>query len=324
MNDPRFGQIEQEAPQRPTMSGSIPLFRLFGIQVFLHWSWFLIAVLEIQHRRNAYSTIGWNIAEYLALFAIVLMHEFGHSLACRSVGGKADRILLWPLGGAAFVQPPERPGAVLWSIAAGPLVNVILVPVTIALAFRMPAGSDVAQFLNALALINMALLVFNMLPIYPLDGGQILRALLWFVIGPARSLMIASVIGLIGAGIGMLLAIVWLQSFWLVIMAAFAMMQSWMGFQRAKEIASGAAGLDGNGIRRREGLRCPSCGAAPPIGQAWACPCGQPLDIFESQGICPKCQGMFNVVPCPTCAQSSPPFAWAASHSKREVSSNPV
>ena len=47
----------------------------------------------------------------LALFLIVLMHEFGHSLACRSVGGRADRILLWPLGGAAFVKPPHRPGA---------------------------------------------------------------------------------------------------------------------------------------------------------------------------------------------------------------------
>lgn len=74
--------------------------------------------------------MGWNIAEYLALFGIVLLHEFGHALACRQVGGKAERVVLWPLGGIALVQPPPRPGALLWSIAAGPLVNLVLVPLT--------------------------------------------------------------------------------------------------------------------------------------------------------------------------------------------------
>ena len=69
---------------------------------------------------------GWNI---LALFLIVLIHEFGHQLACRSVGGQTHDIVLWPLGGVAYVSPPQRPGAQLWSIAAGPLVNVVLIPV---------------------------------------------------------------------------------------------------------------------------------------------------------------------------------------------------
>ena len=67
--------------------------------------------------------------EYLALFLIVLTHEFGHQLACRSVGGKTHDIVLWLLGGVAYVSPPQRPGAQLWSIAAGPLVNVALIPV---------------------------------------------------------------------------------------------------------------------------------------------------------------------------------------------------
>jgi Zn-dependent protease len=70
--------------------------------------------------------------EYLALFSIVLMHEFGHALACRQVGGTADQILLWPFGGVAYVNPPQRPGAMLWSIAAGPLVNVALFPLLLA------------------------------------------------------------------------------------------------------------------------------------------------------------------------------------------------
>ena len=93
----------------PTSSGSFPLFRIFGIQVYLHWWWFLFAVVELSVRRNPYSSIGWKIAEYVAVFVIVLLHEFGHALACRQTGGKADKIILWPLGGVAFVQPPPRP-----------------------------------------------------------------------------------------------------------------------------------------------------------------------------------------------------------------------
>src|SRR5579863_8562612 len=108
--------------------GSIHLFRVSGIEVFLHWSWFLVAVVEIASRQGRYGSPAWNALEYLALFAIVLLHEFGHALACRQVGGKADTIMLWPLGGVAYVSPPSRPGAMLWSLAAGPLVNVALMP----------------------------------------------------------------------------------------------------------------------------------------------------------------------------------------------------
>ncbi len=107
--------------------GSIHLFRFSRIDVFLHWSWFLVAAYEISNRKGNYSSVTWNVLEYLALFLIVTLHEFGHALACRQVGGTADTIVLWPLGGVAYVNPPPRPGATLWSIAAGPLVNVALV-----------------------------------------------------------------------------------------------------------------------------------------------------------------------------------------------------
>src|SRR6266436_10082329 len=163
--------------------GSIRLFQFSGIDVFLHWSWFLVAVYEIQMRKGRYSSITWNVLEYLALFGIVLLHEFGHVLACRQVGGRADRIVLWPLGGVALVQPPPRPGAFLWSLAAGPLVNMALVPATLGLlavshfAGWGQAAPDLGRYVVALALINFGLLVFNLLPIYPLDGGQILQAL---------------------------------------------------------------------------------------------------------------------------------------------------
>src|SRR5438309_9127693 len=114
-----------------SQKGSFQLFRFAGINVFLHWSWFFVAVIEISMRGRRYPSLAWNIAEYLALFLIVTLHEFGHALACRQVGGTANRIVLWPLGGVAYVNPPPRPGATLWSIAAGPLVNVALLPISL-------------------------------------------------------------------------------------------------------------------------------------------------------------------------------------------------
>ncbi len=156
-------------------------------------------------RQGRYSSLAWNALEYLALFAIVLMHEFGHALACRQVGGKADTIMLWPLGGVAYVSPPSRPGAMLWSLAAGPLVNVALMPLlyaavlasgSLGLAQTMP---DAYQLIKTVFDINVVLLAFNILPIYPLDGGQILRSLLWYVVGRARSLAAATVLGIVGA-----------------------------------------------------------------------------------------------------------------------------
>ena len=111
----------------PTRQGSIRLFQLFGITVYLHWAWFL-AVAYFVHQARGYSSLLWSVAECFSLFLIVLIHEFGHQLACRSVGGKTHDIVLWVLGGVAYVSPPQRPGATLWSIAAGPLVNVVLFP----------------------------------------------------------------------------------------------------------------------------------------------------------------------------------------------------
>src|SRR5437867_7776631 len=125
----------------PTHRGSLRLFRFAGVQVFLHWSWFVVALIEINTRSKEYSSFVWNALEYVTLFAIVLLHEFGHALACRQVGGKADQIVLWPLGGVAYVDPPPRPGATLWSIAAGPLVNVALFPIlSILVKLSRPLG----------------------------------------------------------------------------------------------------------------------------------------------------------------------------------------
>ena len=294
-----------------TQNRSLHLFSFKGIDVFLHWSWFLIALLEIESRSRAYSSITWNVFEYLALFVIVLLHEFGHALACRQVGGKANRILLWPLGGIAYVQPPQRPGATLWSIAAGPLVNVVLVPLLWGLAMLSSllgwsrSVPDVHTFLSTLALINGFLLVFNLLPIYPLDGGQILRSVLWFWLGRARSLLVASAIGMVGVA-GLFLFSYWTHSLWNAAIAAFVLIYCWGGLRQAQALSRVAS------APRREGFACPSCKTAPPLGPYWLCSrCQKAFDTFQVGAVCPHCQTRFPKTSCPECGAANPFSAWA-------------
>jgi Zn-dependent protease len=294
-------------------NGSIHLFRFAGIDLFLHWSWFLVAVYEINGRATSYSSITWNVLEYLALFFIVMLHEFGHALACRQVGGTANQIVLWPLGGVAYVNPPQRPGATLWSLAAGPLVNVALLVILSLLGIlnRLTGWADAIPnahaFLRALSVMNLGLLIFNLLPIYPLDGGQILRSLLWFVMGRARSLMAATVIGFVGVA-GLIALAVWMQSAWFGILAAFILMNCWSGLKQARALLRLAK------LPRREGYACPSCKTAPPVGAFWKCGrCGQPFDTFQTQAVCPKCAAQFAVARCLDCGALNPLSAWMVS-----------
>ncbi|MBA3544006.1 MAG: M50 family metallopeptidase [Chthoniobacterales bacterium] len=229
-----------------TQGGSFRLFRLAGVDVFLHWSWFLVAIYEVQVWRSMFSSPLWAVLLYLGLFTFVTMHEFGHALACRQVGGQANRIVLWPLGGIAFVSPPPRAGAMLWSIAAGPLVNLLLVPIlsfilhTAGNAGWVNTNPDAYLVLSWLWRINLGLLLFNLLPIYPLDGGQILRAVLWFPLGQIRSLFIATAVGFAGGGALALVAI-WQRSIWIGFMAFFLLSQAGLGWRQAQYLKKEAA-----------------------------------------------------------------------------------
>lgn len=240
------------------MKGAFPLFRVAGIQVYLHFTWFIIAALEIVRFAHRYHNPVWAVAEYLGLFFIVLLHEFGHAFACRQTGGQADRIVLWPLGGVAFIKPPSRAGAYLWSIVAGPLVNAALFPLFVIFAFAAmrwhwrTVAPDLFQFVFSVAFINGFLLFFNLLPVYPLDGGQIVRGLLWFKLGPIRSLKIASVIGFIGAGLFAIWAIS-AHSIWLGILAFFVFGQAQVGWRAAQNLA-----LESEEAARREAAISPS------------------------------------------------------------------
>lgn len=299
----------------PTRQGAFRLFGVAGIDIYLHWSWFLVATFVVSNRGDRYSSLAWNVLEYLALFMIVLLHELGHALACRQVGGRANEIVLWPLGGVAYVAPPPRPGATLWSLAAGPLVNLVLLPVLTLLWWLARSGGwmeslpDAYGFLRALWFINVALLVFNLLPIYPLDGGQILRCLLWFALGATRSLMVASLVGLVGVALLVMLAL-WEGSIWLGVLSAFILLNCWKALQQARAMSRAAA------VPRRAGFACPVCKRPPPTGAFWVCgKCRTPFDTFQNHRACPNCGEQFPATQCLECGASRPILEWMTGES---------
>ena len=211
------------------------------------------------------------------------------------------------------MNPPQRPGATLWSIAAGPLVNVsfLIVLSLLGVLNRTTGWADAIPnahaFLRTLAIINLGLLIFNLLPIYPLDGGQILRSLLWFVLGRARSLMAAVVVGFIGVA-GLIAFALWMRTAWMAILAVFILMNCWGGLQHARALTRLAK------LPRREGFACPSCETAPPVGAFWKCNhCGQAFDTFLTQATCPSCKAQFPRTICLDCRVLNPMSAWIVS-----------
>ena len=299
----------------PARQGSFRIFRFRGIDVSLHWLWFLFAYYSVSIRIPRYESPIWGVLEYLTLFLIVLTHEFGHSLACRSVGGTADHIVLWPLGGVAYVDPPPRAGAYLWSIAAGPLVNVVLAPIlfVVALGCRSAgwttAHHDLAEFLVTINIINGVLLCFNLLPIYPLDGGQMLRGVLWYWLGRARSQMVAASIGLVGIAVLALFALQFVHGaqdlIWDGVLAFFLASNCWRGLVQARALRKLEL------LPRRPEFACPVCHSSPPIGSYWLCrDCRSAYDTFATGAVCPHCGAAHETTTCPDCREARPFADW--------------
>jgi len=275
-----------------------------GIRVSIHWSWFLVAVYEIQTRRGDYSSPVWNVAEYLALFGMVLLHEFGHAFACRMTGGQADEIILWPLGGVAFVRPPERPGALLWSIAAGPLVNALLVPFLALLSWRrrMQALTSGSWFIPSPSSIWCSLSSISC-PFTRSTGTDPQGVAL--VSDRSREKSHGGLRdrnpGAIALGI-----VAWMKAgIWLGIVAAFILIRSLEGFRQARLLPGTESPP-----RHRE-LHCPSCGQSPPCADLWACDaCGRKFDTFETGACCPGCGKRFGWTSCPLCGTVHPSDAF--------------
>jgi Zn-dependent protease len=186
----------------------IPLGRWFGISVVIHWTFLLYALNEFLG--SGQQDLAFTALWMFLLFTTVLVHEFGHALSCQAVGGEAYHIVLWPLGGIAFVKPPMKPWAALVTTVCGPLVNAILWPVSwYLLSFMLshrPAEQNAAfemgvAVCRVMYRINQGLLLFNLIPAYPMDGGRILQEILWMIVGYRLSLKIAGMVGTV-AGVG--------------------------------------------------------------------------------------------------------------------------
>lgn len=203
---------------------SFRIGRVWGIDIRLHLLFVLGAFyLLFRAAGEGQASIGFTYAliDVGILFGSVLLHEFGHCWGARRAGGTADEILLWPLGGLAMVSPPHNPSAHALTVVAGPMVNVILCCVTAVTMTAagglgavpwnpfdpfMPVGG-LAYWLPGMGwwvvrgvfTINYFLLLFNMLPTYPMDGGRLLQCWLWPRKGYTQATMTAAGVGMVGA-----------------------------------------------------------------------------------------------------------------------------
>jgi len=197
---------------------SIQLARVFGIRVGVHPSWFVVLFLIIWFQARNYGAafpddnlaFALATASALLFFASVVLHELGHGVVAVRNGIAIDGIDLWLLGGVAKMgREAPSPGVEFRVAAAGPLVTAAIAlacyagaaglvgPERVLLAaLAVPGTSAIASILAYLAVINVMLLVLNLLPGFPLDGGRIVRAIAWWRTGDrSRATRIAALLG---------------------------------------------------------------------------------------------------------------------------------
>ena len=290
------------------MTWSIPFFRLFGVQVRVHILFFLVTLgmfFREAFREGSYvAPLDVFLFTVIMLFGIVLVHEFGHVFGGRSVGGEAEQILLWPLGGLAYVSVPNDWRSNFITTAAGPMTNLLqclMVAVVLAIfgfipsvipwdnpyvspmynyqdgrvytseyglklyepntntaygetgkkhdAYKADNASKTASesphleramaptwlvWLNRYYWLNALLLLLNLLPAYPLDGGQMLQAVIWRNSGYRHGTMVACVSGYITALVLILVAFSF-ESVPLVMLLTFIGLSSFLKLRELQE-----------------------------------------------------------------------------------------
>jgi Zn-dependent protease len=198
----------------------IKLFKVLGFEVRVDASWLLLAVLIILSLTSGYfpfhykdlsttSYVVMGIIGAIGLFASIIIHELCHSLVARRLGIPMKGITLFMFGGVAQMSDESRTPKAEFSMAiAGPIASIVLAGVFFAMhAAARAAGAavTVTAVLGYLALINLILAFFNLLPAFPLDGGRVLRAALWRWKGNLR--WATSITSQIGAGFGLVLMV---------------------------------------------------------------------------------------------------------------------
>ncbi|WP_418280557.1 CBS domain-containing protein [Halorubrum sp. DTA98] len=216
----------------------------FGIPIRLNWTFLLVlpffafligsevaTIAEIMNQSMGanidlaavsagYTPWILGLSAAIGLFVGVLLHEFGHSLVAMRYGYEIDSITLWLLGGlASFTEFPEDWKHEFWIAIAGPIVSVAVGVACYGVFVLAPAGANAVLFVfGYLALLNVVLAVFNMLPAFPMDGGRVLRALMARTQPHAQATQRAAAIGKVFA---FMMAIVGLFGNWILILLAF-------------------------------------------------------------------------------------------------------
>jgi Zn-dependent protease/predicted transcriptional regulator len=204
------------------LRSQIKLGKLFGIEIGLHYSWFLIALLIVFSLSSQFHATNaeWGdtliltlaIATATLFFVSLLLHELAHSLVATSNGLPVKEITLFALGGVSQIEKnPVSAKLEFWMALVGPLTSAVIGGVCLAIAALVHGGasSPWIAMLQWLGYINLTLAVFNLIPGYPLDGGRILRALIWWKTGdPDRSTRAAAragqVVAFIFIGVGII------------------------------------------------------------------------------------------------------------------------
>jgi Zn-dependent protease/CBS domain-containing protein len=187
------------------MRWSIKIARIAGTEVRIHITFllFLAWIGFSYYRMGGAAEAIPGVLFILALFGCVLLHEFGHALAARAFGIPTPDITLLPIGGVARLQRmPDQPWQELIVAIAGPLVNVVIAAVLILFLGHSASLDNIEQvehpgvgMLAKLASVNVMLVLFNLIPAFPMDGGRVLRALLAMALPYGRATQIAAWIG---------------------------------------------------------------------------------------------------------------------------------
>jgi Zn-dependent protease len=210
------------------MFASLKVGRVLGINLFIHWTFWLLPLWVVFTRSgDALISLSMNLLLLAGVFACVVLHELGHAVAARHFGIRTRRITLTPLGGMAQLERmSQKPWEEFCIAVAGPLVNVaiaaVLGPIWLGglttLGGLFPA---VWEFLGLLLLANVVMIVFNLLPAFPMDGGRVLRAILAGSMGHLNGTRIAVAVGTVVAACIGLAGIFLLGNPWMLFIGLF-------------------------------------------------------------------------------------------------------
>lgn len=206
------------------------MFRVFGIELAVHVSFFLLLAYfaVIGWMDGGWWGAGWSLLLIVLFFGCVVLHELGHSLTARRYGVRVPRILLLPIGGMAeFDRIPRRPSAELLITIAGPAVNFLLAAILLPLVWTELWSAEPVphhggrELLMNLAVANAVMGLFNLLPVFPMDGGRIFRALLATRMNYLRATYWAALIGKVLAVVLAGVAALYLEHLMLAVLFMF-------------------------------------------------------------------------------------------------------